>query len=330
MKEENNAPKNKWSQIFRKKWFFPAVYLTIAALLLSAVVWYQNTGNETPDAQESEMTDDYNPSEFDEDAEAVLDQQEDIQMPVEDQDQTEIVTKFYDYSADQDEQEAGLVLYNNRYYQSTGVDIVAEDDEPFDVVASLSGTVSEVKEDPLLGNVVVVSHEDDVATYYASLEDIDVKADTTVKQGDTIGTAGKNLFGKDSGTHLHFELRKDGQEVNPETFFNQPFSKLEGVDVEEEKAENKEESNEEEVSKDEEDAEQAEEDEVDADTEQEDEDELSDDMETDPKQEELDEEDEDLDQELEEDEQQEPTENEEEQDEDDEQTNESSSSQPSA
>src|SRR5690625_6680594 len=62
MKEENNAPKNKWSDIFRKKWFFPAVYLTIAALLLSVVVWYQNMDNQVPDAQEdSEMSGEYNP-----------------------------------------------------------------------------------------------------------------------------------------------------------------------------------------------------------------------------------------------------------------------------
>ena len=235
MKEENNAPKNKWSDIFRKKWFFPAVYLTIAALLLSVVVWYQNMDNQVPDAQEdSEMSGEYNPSEFDEDAEAVLDQQEVIKMPVQDKEQAEIVTKFYDYNAEQDEQENGLVLYNNRYYQSTGIDIASAEGEAFDVVASLSGTVTEVKEDPLLGNVVVVSHENDVMTYYASLNEVEVKADSEVKQGDAIGTAGKNLFGKDSGTHVHFELRKDGKEVDPESFFNQPVSELDKIDVEEE------------------------------------------------------------------------------------------------
>src|SRR5690625_2834171 len=235
MKEENNAPKNKWSDIFRKKWFFPAVYLTIAALLLSVVVWYQNMDNQVPDAQEdSEMSGEYNPSEFDEDAEAVLDQQEVIKMPVQDKEQAEIVTKFYDYNAEQDEQENGLVLYNNRYYQSTGIDIASAEGEAFDVVASLSGTVTEVKDDPLLGNVVVGSHENDVMTYYASLNEVEVKADSEVKQGDTIGTAGKNLFGKDNGTHVHFELRKDGTEVDPESFFNQSVSELDKIDVEEE------------------------------------------------------------------------------------------------
>src|SRR5699024_3207916 len=80
----------------------------------------------------------------------------------------------------------------------------------------------------------LVSHENDVMTYYASLNEVEVKADSEVKQGDAIGTAGKNLFGKDSGTHVHFELRKDGKEVDPESFFNQPVSELDKIDVEEE------------------------------------------------------------------------------------------------
>jgi len=229
MKEENkDTTKNIWRRIIQKKWFFPALYLMLAALLLSGVLWYQNV-NKQPDALDEDRPESANEladDQFDEDAEAVMDQQEVIQMPVVDNEKTEIVTKFYDYSAEQEDQEQALVEYNNRYYQSTGIDIASEDDEAFDVVASLSGTVTEVKDDPLLGNVVALTHENDVMTYYASLNDIDVKVDDEVEQGDVLGTAGENLFGKDHGTHVHFELRKDDQEMNPEEFFNQPISKL--------------------------------------------------------------------------------------------------------
>src|SRR5699024_8158573 len=149
MKEENKASKNKWSKIFRKKWFFPALYLGIAALLLSVVVWYQNVGNQVPEAEDNEeLPGDVASNLYDEDA--------------------EIVTKFYDYNSEEEDQENALVLYNNRYHQSTGIDIASEDGETFDVTASLSGTVQEVKEDPLLGNVVVLDHDNGVTTYYAS------------------------------------------------------------------------------------------------------------------------------------------------------------------
>src|SRR5690625_2692662 len=246
MKEENRGtPKNKWSRMFRKKWFFPAMYLVIATLLLTVVVWYQSVDNpKTDTVEDSDVTDNYDPSPYDEDAEAVLEQQEDIQMPVTDQEQAEIVTKFYDYNAEQEDQEDGLVLYNNRYYQSEGIDIASADGEAFDVAASLSGTVTEVKEDPLQGHVVVLTHANDVTTYYASLGEVNVDVDSKVTQGDVIGTAGKSLFGKDNGTHLHFQLRKDGNGLDPETYFGQPLSKLDELDSEAEEEEEKEEKEE--------------------------------------------------------------------------------------
>jgi len=231
--EKNSAPKNNWSRIFKKKWFFPAVYLTVAALLLTVVVWYQSVDNQIKDVQDDpDVSDDYIPNLHDEDVESVIDQQETIKMPIADEDQAEIVTKFYDYDADQEDQENALVRFNNMFYQSTGIDIASADGETFDVKASLSGTVTEVKEDPILGNVVSISHENDVETYYASLDEVGVKAGSKVKQGDTIGTAGRNLFGKDHGIHVHFEIRKDGAEVNPEVFFNQPVSKLDELNEE--------------------------------------------------------------------------------------------------
>lgn len=237
MKEENNTPKNKWSRIFRKKWFFPAVYLTIAALLLSVVVWYQNLDNQIQETEDDQSSETYNPAEHDEEAQSVMDQQEVIKMPVVNQDQAEIVTNFYDYNAEQEEKENALVMFNNRFYQSTGIDIASADGETFDVLASLSGTVTEVREDPLLGNVVALSHENDVVTYYASLQGVNVKSGDKVQQGDVLGNAGENMFGQESGTHVHFEIRKDGKEVNPESFFNQPVTALEEVSSEDESSE---------------------------------------------------------------------------------------------
>lgn len=231
--ERNSASKNNWRRIFKKKWFFPAVYLGVAALLLTIVVWYQSVDNQIKEVQDDPgVSDDYIPNLHDEDAESVLDQQEIIKMPIADDDQAEIVTKFYDYDADQEDQENALVRFNNMFYQSTGIDIASADGETFDVKASLSGTVTEVKEDPILGNVVSMTHENGVETYYASLGEVDVKAGSNVKQGETIGTAGKNLFGKDNGTHVHFEIRKNDKEVNPEVFFDQPMSKLDEIEDE--------------------------------------------------------------------------------------------------
>src|SRR5699024_2611036 len=240
MKEFPNGSKNKWTKIFKKKWFFPSVYLTLAAFLLIGVVWYQSLESRMLEGADegAELDERYADDPFAaEDAEPVAQQEETIKMPVGENVQTEIVTKFFDYNDDPEEQEKGLNLYNNRYYQSTGVDIAKDDGDVFDVVASLSGTVEEVKEDPLLGKVVILSHEDDVSSYYASLGEVDVEEGKKISQGDKLGISGKNLFSEESGNHVHFELRKADAQVNPEDFFNESMSTLlefEPAEVEEE------------------------------------------------------------------------------------------------
>ncbi|MDL4842472.1 M23 family metallopeptidase [Aquibacillus rhizosphaerae] len=237
MKEEESKKNEK--KIVNRKWFFPALYLTLAALLLSAVLWYQNLDNQIPEANEepqSQLENDEsfgNPSEFDKDSDPVVSQQEIVKMPVAEENQTEIVTKFYDYEAGSEDQEKALVLYDNKYYQSDGVDFASADGENFDVTASLSGTVTEVKEDPLLGNLIKIDHGNDISTYYASLENVLVESGAEVKQGDAIASAGRNLFGQVSGTHVHFQLRKNGEPVNPEDYFNQSMSDVTVSKVEE-------------------------------------------------------------------------------------------------
>lgn len=231
MKENfTNESKNNWTRLFKRKWFFPTLYLVIAALLVSGVVWYQDFERKLSDGlDEIGKSDSYVPNPFDEDAESVLQQKEIIKMPVQDEIQTEIVTKFYDFSDELEEKEKALNLYNNRYYQSTGINIASSDDETFDVLASLSGTVMEIKEDPLLGNVIVMSHPEDITTYYASLGQVDVKVGDKINQGDIIGLAGKNLFSQESGTHVHFEIKKGDKEVNPEKYFNESVAELEQI-----------------------------------------------------------------------------------------------------
>ncbi|WP_244151586.1 M23 family metallopeptidase [Halobacillus dabanensis] len=222
--------KLKFKRLMRKKWLYPALYLSVAALVLVGVFWYQQGSSDLEDQiaeqPESEVQDEFLTADNEKETAPVMEHQENLQMPVADEKAASIVTKFYDYDASEQDQESALVLYNNKYYQSEGVDITREDGEAFEVTAALSGTVTEVKEDPLYGNVIEITHDEDVTTVYASLEDVEVLAGSDVSQGDVLGAAGKNSFGQASGVHVHFEVRSDGQPVNPEDFFGQPMSKI--------------------------------------------------------------------------------------------------------
>ncbi|WP_017471024.1 M23 family metallopeptidase [Amphibacillus jilinensis] len=231
MKEEKRGLSYHWKRIIKKKGFFPALYLVVAALLLTGVLWYQNMDRiSEPDLNldhnlQDELRGD-NQHRLDEASDPVTSPVENVSLPVLSESETQIVTKFYDHEVEQEDQEQALVFYNNKYYQSQGIDIAASTSDPLPVVAALSGEVVEVKEDPLLGFVVQIEHDHDVSTYYSSLTDVEVKIGDKVEQGDVLAHAGTSLFGQDKGTHVHFELRKEGQTVNPETFLEQPVTDI--------------------------------------------------------------------------------------------------------
>ena len=135
-----------------------------------------------------------------------------------------IQTKFYDDTAKAEDQEAALVVYQNQYHPNTGIDVTVSESEAFDVIAALSGTVTKVQEDALLGNVIEIEHDDNMVTRYSSIKDMKVALGDEVEQGQALAMAGKSLLNEEAGAHVHFEIRKDGIPVNPEDYLNKPLS----------------------------------------------------------------------------------------------------------
>lgn len=99
-----------------------------------------------------------------------------------------------------------------------GIDVAAKAETP--VKAAMSGIVEKVYKDLKLGNTVVIRHSGGYETKYSSLaEDIKVKEGQTVNQGDVIGYVGQSAsFEIADGTHVHFEVLKDGKNVNPHDY----------------------------------------------------------------------------------------------------------------
>lgn len=96
-----------------------------------------------------------------------------------------------------------------------GIDIAAPDGTP--VYAAESGTVTDTgyKKNGY-GNLIVIKHEKDLATYYGHLSKIIVDKGRSVKKGELIGKVGST--GKSTGPHLHFEIRKGNQALDPEDY----------------------------------------------------------------------------------------------------------------
>ena len=136
----------------------------------------------------------------------------------------EIAKNYYDYKADADSQQKALLYYENTYLQNSGIEYKGSNN--FDVVSILDGTVISIKTDNILGNVVEIRHDNDMISVYQSLSDVNVTENQDVKQGDIIGKSGTNNISKDLGDHLHFELIINGQNVNPEEYYNKNINEI--------------------------------------------------------------------------------------------------------
>lgn len=98
----------------------------------------------------------------------------------------------------------------------TGVDIAAPKGTP--VYATADGTVTSESPGGGYGLVVVINHGYTYKTLYAHLSKKTVKPGQKVKRGQVIGYVGST--GMSTGSHLHYEVIKNGQRVNPVYYFN--------------------------------------------------------------------------------------------------------------
>jgi len=99
-----------------------------------------------------------------------------------------------------------------------GIDIKAEEGSP--VRAAMDGVVEELFNDPALGNTIIINHGGKVYTKYCNLSTLDlVTINQKVKKGDVISGVGKSaLYEIADDPHLHFEVIKDGKNIDPKKY----------------------------------------------------------------------------------------------------------------
>ena len=102
----------------------------------------------------------------------------------------------------------------NDWRTHSGVDISAGEGTP--VRSIMDGTVKKLYSDPLLGNVIEISHKGGYEARYCGLTDTSVvKAGSNVNAGDTIGYIGKIPSESKDKPHLHLEVTIDGGYIDP-------------------------------------------------------------------------------------------------------------------
>ena len=101
-----------------------------------------------------------------------------------------------------------------RSSRHTGLDIAATKGTPIKVVAD--GTVTFARYNGSYGYLVKVNHGNGVETWYAHTSKMYVTVGQEVKAGDVIALVGST--GNSTGPHLHFEIRINGEHVNPQNY----------------------------------------------------------------------------------------------------------------
>jgi murein DD-endopeptidase MepM/ murein hydrolase activator NlpD len=84
------------------------------------------------------------------------------------------------------------------------------------VLAAAGGVVSFAGRDKGYGKLVEITHGNGYVTRYAHNASLLVEPGQTVRRGDPLALMGST--GRSTGTHLHFEVLRDGRPVNPVSF----------------------------------------------------------------------------------------------------------------
>ncbi len=114
-----------------------------------------------------------------------------------------------------------------RWKRHTGVDIAARYGAP--VYATGDGVVRIAGRESGYGRMVEIDHGFGYMSIYGHLSRIAIKRGTEVKRGQLIGYVGNS--GISTGTHLHYEIRKNGYAVNPKKFYSLDLSEYEYEEI---------------------------------------------------------------------------------------------------
>lgn len=103
-----------------------------------------------------------------------------------------------------------------------GVDVRMEVGDP--VYSIFDGIVRIAKRSADYGFVVLIRHYNGIETLYAHFNQLLVYPGKTVRSGDIIGLAGST--GRSTGPHLHFEVRFQGEKIDPNKIIYFPSGSL--------------------------------------------------------------------------------------------------------
>lgn len=201
------------AQFFKKNIYIILMIVCILAIatMITVAVVVDNDGEETFNPTESG---DINSGDIDEDIDN--DKDDDADADIQEPQEFVMADPVSEYTLGQTYSDTELVFNPTQGHWATheGVDFMAK--AGTDVMSVFDGTIKSITTDSFYGTTVVIEHQDGFESVYKLLDDVTLKEGDSVEKGQVIGKISDSALAEiASGAHLHLELYKDGEKINP-------------------------------------------------------------------------------------------------------------------
>ncbi len=191
-----------------RPYVLPLFYILLVILLMTL-----STGVIYKEIPQKENVEFVNEEIFENTVPVINEEEEFVSNPYNGED-VKVIVGYYNYQGNEIEQEGSIVNYENTYLQNSG--LTYSSNSKFDVIAIMDGEVTKIYNNEVLGNIIEITHENDIVSIYQVLDNITVKEHDKVKKGDKIAESGTSKI-YNTNYNLHFEILKNGNIQNPNT-----------------------------------------------------------------------------------------------------------------
>lgn len=127
-----------------------------------------------------------------------------------------VAREFFDIN-DETTITSAVMSNGTTYRESTGISYAKADNSIFDVLCSYPGEVVKIEgnDDSLEGYTITVAVGEGLYTVYSSLSEVNVEIGENVDLKQKIGVSGTSINDLDAKIHVHFQVIKDNEFINP-------------------------------------------------------------------------------------------------------------------
>ena len=136
-----------------------------------------------------------------------------------------LIVSYFDSSKSEEELMNSVTEFEGVWRPSQSV-CYSFEDKVFEVTAMVSGKVTDVYQDELMGKCVEVDCGNGLVITYQSLSSTNLAVDQKISQFDLIGLAGENSYYSELGIHAQVTAHLNGKLIDPESLLQTKVSDL--------------------------------------------------------------------------------------------------------